>query len=135
MNQIQFNIDNRKETETGKSYWDNNGAYQSEYDKMYEDLVPAMGKAETTEGEVLRGISRLTYDYFNNGNGNVIEIETEEEEETCYQCGGSGISETRYEEDEEGESYEVDEECEYCNGSGVLYEEVTSEITIDDYYE
>ena len=30
-------------TESGKSYWDNNGAYQEQYDKLYESLVPSRG--------------------------------------------------------------------------------------------
>ena len=35
-----------------KSYWDNEGQLQSEYDKLYEELVPAEGEAEILFGMV-----------------------------------------------------------------------------------
>lgn len=52
------------------SYWNHNGAYQTEGDALYEKLVPARGAAETVHGELIRGINRLTYEYLNNGNCN-----------------------------------------------------------------
>lgn len=59
-------------TEIGKSYWNGTGFYQKEYEELQEELIPQMGKAESEEGELLRSISRLYYDYCNNGNGNVF---------------------------------------------------------------
>lgn len=62
----------KKNTPKGKSYWNAEGAYQKEYDQLYEKLVPASGEAKTSDGELLRSITRLYYDYCNNGNGNVF---------------------------------------------------------------
>ena len=62
----------KKNTLKGKSYWNSEGAYQKEYDQLYKELVPGFGEAETSDGELLRSITRLYYDYCNNGNGNVF---------------------------------------------------------------
>ena len=64
-----------KLTELGKSYWNANGAYQAEYDKLYNELVPASGSAETLKGELIRAISRLVYEHCNNGNCNAREVD------------------------------------------------------------
>ena len=63
----------KKETLKGKSYWDGSGAYQKEFEKLEEELIPASGPADTVHGKMLRAISRLYYDFCNNGNGNVFE--------------------------------------------------------------
>lgn len=82
-----------------KSYWDNEGQLQSEYDKLYEELVPAKGEVETLFGEAVRAVSRLGYEYLNNGNCNARETEEIEGEWIeCSCCGGSGVCE-----DEDGE--------------------------------
>jgi len=62
----------KKNTIKGKSYWNESGAYQKQYDQLYEELVPASGEAGTSDGRLLRSITRLYYDYCNNGNGNVF---------------------------------------------------------------
>lgn len=49
------------------SYWNSNGKYQNEYERLYDALVPASGNCETREGEMLRASSRLYYRYFNDG--------------------------------------------------------------------
>lgn len=67
-------------------YWDNNGAWNAELDELTKDM-PATGAAKTLNGELVRAINRLYYDYCNNGNMNVAEVTTvynewnEEEEE------------------------------------------------------
>ena len=70
-----------------------------------------MGEADSLHGELLRSISNLYYDFYNNGNCNVIEgqWDYEEVEVECSWCGGSG---------------ELDdgEECPDCLGSGYDYE-------------
>jgi hypothetical protein len=104
-NQIKF-------TELGKSYWSKSGAYQKEYDKLYEKFVPASGAAETLNGELIRAVSRLYWDYCNNGNGNACTIKEEIDEYTCCVCHGTGEVES--------------EECEECGGSGVIEEEYES---------
>lgn len=59
-----------KESQT---YWAGNGKYQKEYDKLFEAFVPRSGKADTIYGEILRGITNLNHEAFNNGNGNAYD--------------------------------------------------------------
>ena len=49
------------------SYWDNDGKYQEQYNKAWKQLIPASGEAEDGLPEALRAISRIGYDYYNNG--------------------------------------------------------------------
>lgn len=71
----QSGINQIRLTEDGKSYWEKSGAYQKEIDDLFDTLVPQTGSAETIAGEMVRGVSRLYYDYFNNGNCNVADAE------------------------------------------------------------
>jgi len=41
--------------------------YESRNKKLYDVLVPAMGSAETIEGEILRAVNRIAYRYYNDG--------------------------------------------------------------------
>lgn len=59
-----------KRTPIGKNYWNHEGAYERETEKLYDDLVPAMGEAETINGELIRISHRLYHEYCNNGNMN-----------------------------------------------------------------
>jgi hypothetical protein len=110
-------------TKLGKGYWDNNGAYQKEYDELYTQLVPAKDEAETVHGEMIRCVSRLFYDYCNNGNCNVLDGGSETYYETCDNCGGSG-----YTDDEE------EDQCNYCYGDGEVEVEDDGELYITEYY-
>ena len=69
-------------SETG-TYWDNEGKYQEQYNKAFAKFVPCHGKAEDGWPEALRAISRIGYDYYNNGFANLWQ-EWEE-----YDCDGS----------------------------------------------
>lgn len=106
-------------TEKGKSYWNNNGAYQKEYEELYEKLVPSSGDADSIHGEMIRAVSRLYYDFCNNGNCNVLDYE----QDSCQECGGCGYVDN---DDEDGI-----EDCYWCDGQGT--EE--GDIVIDDYYQ
>ena len=48
-------------------YWNNEGAFQAEFNQLTEQLMPASGSAETLGGELVRSANRLYYDAFNNG--------------------------------------------------------------------
>lgn len=48
-------------------YWDRQGKFQAEYDQLSEQLIPGMGQCDTFAGELLRAISRIYYDAYNNG--------------------------------------------------------------------
>jgi hypothetical protein len=49
------------------TYWAGTGQLQKEYDALYNELVPSMGKADTIEGEVLRAASKIVYRHYNDG--------------------------------------------------------------------
>ena len=49
------------------TYWDEEGKYQEQYAKAWEKLIPAQGEAKDGLPEALRAISRVGYDYYNNG--------------------------------------------------------------------
>lgn len=53
-------------------YWDNEGPHQADYDRLNEALVPAQGPAESLEGEMLRAVGKLGYEFYNNGGGNNV---------------------------------------------------------------
>jgi hypothetical protein len=59
-----------KLTPTGQSYWNDKGAFQAEYNELYEKHVPRSGSCSTLNGELIRAASRLSYEYYNNGNCN-----------------------------------------------------------------
>ena len=70
-------------TDTPKTYWDINGKYQKQYEMAWEQLVPASGEAKDGWPEALRAISRIGYDYYNNGFSNLWRMWEE------YDCDGS----------------------------------------------
>lgn len=51
------------------TYWSNKGKYQADYDRL-SGLMPAMGPAETVAGELIRAVSKLGHELYNNGMGN-----------------------------------------------------------------
>ena len=61
-----------KRTESGKTYFNGEGAYQNEFNELWEKLVPVNGIATTLHGELVRAAGRLNYEYFNNGNCNAL---------------------------------------------------------------
>lgn len=112
-----------KRTQLGKSYWDNNGAYQNEYEQLYKNLVKPSGSSDTLHGELIRAISRLQHEYCNNGNCNACETETVSESVTCSSCCGSGYSDN-----------DESEECCECCGSGEVEEDVEGDSSVSKFY-
>ena len=53
--------------DTPDTYYSGTGQLQKEYDALYAELVPSMGKADTIEGEVLRAASKIVYRHYNDG--------------------------------------------------------------------
>ena len=116
---------NEKE-ETRKSYWDGTGKYQKEYDRLWKELVPSSGEAETEEGELIRAVGRLFYEYCNNGNCNAAESNQEE----CENCYGSGeVENPSYDPDDEDGYEDEYEECGWCDGG---YND--GELEMDDFF-
>lgn len=56
-------------TKLGNSYWDDNGVYQEEFNRLSES-TPDSGSSTTLHGELIRAINRLYYEFCNNGNCN-----------------------------------------------------------------
>lgn len=51
-----------------KVYWGSQGKYQKDYNRIEKiGLVPLSGMADSLEGEILRSIMNLYYDFYNNG--------------------------------------------------------------------
>ena len=111
-------------------YWNNNGAMQTEMDRLYKKFVPLRGCSANLNGEVIRAINRLYYEYCNNGNCNAAECEQHSEWVECEYCGGSGCD---YVIDEEtNDEYEC--VCDYCGGYGGYDDDVTHGYTIKHFY-
>lgn len=51
------------------TYWNNKGKFQADYDRLLP-FMPDSGPADTAAGEIIRAISKLGYDFYNNGMGN-----------------------------------------------------------------
>ena len=51
-------------------YWNKKGAHQADFDRLCDELIPDVGKADTVAGEILRAATRLAHDFYNNGMGN-----------------------------------------------------------------
>lgn len=83
-------------TPAGKSYWNHEGAYEKQYNALYEALVPASGSATTLNGELIRAVSRLGYEYCNNGNCNA-----------CVQIYAQPSDDNHWGEDDDFDSEEV----------------------------
>ena len=50
-------------------YWHGKGTHQADYDRLVQ-LMPGMGNANTVAGELIRAVSKLGHDFYNNGMGN-----------------------------------------------------------------
>lgn len=66
------------------SYWNNEGKYQEQYNAAWKALIPIEGEAEDGLPEALRAISRIGYDYYNNGFCNLWQSREEYDEDGCY---------------------------------------------------
>ena len=104
---IKIKVNSMRHTENGNSYWSNDGAYSKELSELYDKLVPISGNAQTVHGELVRAVSRLGYEYYNNGN--------------CNACDPY-YADPEYDVDDNGE--------EYCINDGEI-----KRIDINGYYE
>jgi hypothetical protein len=70
--------------DTSQAYWDRKGKYQEQYDAAWKQLIPLEGEAEDGLPEALRAISRIGYDYYNNGFCNLWRSSEAYDEDGCY---------------------------------------------------
>ena len=133
-NKKNYNMKTKEKTFTeftpiGKTYWNDDGIYQKEFTRHYDWYVPNSGDAPTIHGELLRAVSRLNYDYFNNGNCNVQEVI----EDDCPDCYGTGWQESDYDDEDIDEYYQrmIDFLQEYSNAQNEI-DELVKFLT--DYY-
>ena len=61
-----------------KCYWNEKGKYQNIYIKLHRELVKPSSSSDTVQGELIRAIGRLYYEYCNNGNCNAKNQQWEE---------------------------------------------------------
>ena len=52
------------------TYYNGNGKFQADFNRLCDDLIPTMGNCDTVAGEMLRSVTRLAHDLYNNGMGN-----------------------------------------------------------------
>lgn len=52
------------------NYWNQKGKNYKKYVKLWNELVPVEGTCKTVEGELLRAMTKIYWDYYNNGFGN-----------------------------------------------------------------
>jgi hypothetical protein len=53
------------------SFWNRKRETYNDFIRLHNELVPASGRAETIEGEALRNIGNIYYDFYNNGGINL----------------------------------------------------------------
>ncbi len=53
-------------------YADRKGKFDEEYGRLWDELVPQAGCADTLQGELIRIIGRLASEYYRNGNMNWV---------------------------------------------------------------
>lgn len=102
-----------QKTQKGTSYWADDSVNSEKMSKLWDELVPSKGEADTVHGELVRAFGRLNYEFGNNGNCNAIEWE----EETCPSCDGLGYEE---------------EECSTCDGDGYYYDDNNERVDCED---
>lgn len=66
------------------AYWDREGKYQEQYDAAWKQLIPFEGEADDGLPEALRAISRIGYDYYNNGFCNLWQSSEEYDSDGSY---------------------------------------------------
>lgn len=81
------------------------GEYSHLYNLYYDAFVPRSGCSKYVIGELIRIVSRIIHEYYNNGNGNAAEYQYEDE---CYDTEVW---------DEEAQEYYTEEECEEVESS------------------
>ena len=52
-------------------YWSRTGEFQEDYNRLHAALVPKEGSAKTRRGQLLRYVSNIYYDVYNNGGCNL----------------------------------------------------------------
>ena len=55
-------------------YWNRIGKYQKRYDELYAQFVPDVGECDNDLGEIIRIVSRIYYDIYNNGGWNLANM-------------------------------------------------------------
>jgi hypothetical protein len=53
------------------TYWNSKGKFQEEYNFIKDKFIPSMGECKLMKAELVRCISRIYYDIYNNGGDNL----------------------------------------------------------------
>ena len=97
-----------KFTQKPGGYWCEDSVNQEMDSKLWAELVPSSGKAETIHGELLRTASKIYRDTYQNGGGNIVEFEDD-----GYSCDHCDYYET--DEDER-----VEDHSDICHGDWIV---------------
>lgn len=60
-------------TENAGEYWHGKSKNNSLQEKLYAELIPAKDEADNVHGMLLRAVTKIYYDIYNNGGGNMID--------------------------------------------------------------
>ena len=69
---------------TNRTYWNNEGKFQAQYDYIYNNLMPAYGSSTNEHIEAIRCASKIYHEYYNNGNCNTYDCRDEYDETGDY---------------------------------------------------
>jgi hypothetical protein len=58
---------------TNRTYWNNQGKFQAQYDYIYNNLMPDYGSSTNEHIEAIRCVSKIYHEYYNNGNSNTYD--------------------------------------------------------------
>lgn len=64
---------------TNRTYWNNKGKFQAQYDYIYNNLMPDYGRSTNEHIEVIRCVSKIYHEYYNNSNCNTYDRRDGEE--------------------------------------------------------
>lgn len=95
------------------TYWVKNGLYQDDYD-ILKKSIPTNRYGDSYHIELLRIVSNMYYEYYNNGNSNTLDFICNNKLIECEYCHGSGVT------DFDGDDQNLDT-CINCYGSGEIY--------------
>ena len=105
----------KRSSNNEQSYWDGNGVYQAELQRLTNKFMPASGRAKNYIAEVVRAVNRLYYEFCNNGNCNALDCQVIPGDWVeCGSCRGEG--------------------CSDCDDDGGYYEEDDYEYSVDGFY-
>lgn len=117
------------------SYWNHKGRHQKLYDRLYAKLVPDSDGAGSDAGELLRTVSNVYYDIYNNGGCNLLDSklsDLEQLESLTRIWGINGQAKTFEMIRGYASGYEVDDENHCANCSCSIVDDDRRHFTLNE---